>query len=189
MWTNQTYNTLQLFLASLQISWFGDAILTVALFSTWRISSSLELWESTLQSMKSKRRLRHTEWVCYALCITPVSLSNNWFLFDLIWFFLLRSFQLGANGYTFTTDRNGYVLLHPNLRPKVGARVSAPLCIESDFLHLIWKLNLDFIQAELCSSSPNISHRVLFLFRSLTSGSPSLWTFWMQNWRTATRRR
>lgn len=29
----------------------------------------------------------------------------------------------------------------------------------------------------------------LSLFRSLTSGSPSLWTFWMQSWKTATRRR
>lgn len=27
--------------------------------------------------------------------------------------------QLGANGYTFAIDPNGYVLLHPNLQPKV----------------------------------------------------------------------
>lgn len=37
--------------------------------------------------------------------------------------FICRSFyfflQLGANGYTYAIDPNGYVLLHPNLRPKV----------------------------------------------------------------------
>lgn len=30
--------------------------------------------------------------------------------------------QLGANGYTFAIDPNGYVLLHPNLQPKVRRR-------------------------------------------------------------------
>lgn len=27
--------------------------------------------------------------------------------------------QLGANGYVFAIDLNGYVLLHPNLQPQV----------------------------------------------------------------------
>lgn len=28
--------------------------------------------------------------------------------------------QLGANGYVFAIDLNGYVLLHPNLQPQVS---------------------------------------------------------------------
>lgn len=28
-------------------------------------------------------------------------------------------FQIGPNGYYFAIDPNGYVLLHPNLQPKV----------------------------------------------------------------------
>ena len=36
-------------------------------------------------------------------------------------YFLLLLFakQLGANGYIFAIDPNGYLLLHPNLQPKV----------------------------------------------------------------------
>uniref|UniRef100_A0A3Q2PUK1 Calcium channel, voltage-dependent, alpha 2/delta subunit 2a n=1 Tax=Fundulus heteroclitus TaxID=8078 RepID=A0A3Q2PUK1_FUNHE len=41
------------------------------------------------------------------------------------------TYRLGANGYTFATDPNGYVLLHPNLRPKVEP------------------VTLDFLDAEL----------------------------------------
>lgn len=33
--------------------------------------------------------------------------------------------QLGANGYVFAIDLNGYVLLHPNLKPQVS-QVSSP---------------------------------------------------------------
>lgn len=31
------------------------------------------------------------------------------------------SLQIGPNGYYFAIDPNGYVLLHPNLQPKVSA--------------------------------------------------------------------
>uniref|UniRef100_A0A665SX73 Calcium channel, voltage-dependent, alpha 2/delta subunit 2a n=1 Tax=Echeneis naucrates TaxID=173247 RepID=A0A665SX73_ECHNA len=47
------------------------------------------------------------------------------------------TYRLGANGYTFAIDPNGYVLLHPNLRPKVGP---APV-------------TLDFLDAELEDSN------------------------------------
>uniref|UniRef100_A0A3Q3MNW1 Calcium channel, voltage-dependent, alpha 2/delta subunit 2a n=1 Tax=Mastacembelus armatus TaxID=205130 RepID=A0A3Q3MNW1_9TELE len=47
------------------------------------------------------------------------------------------TYRLGANGYTFAIDPNGYVLLHPNLRPKV----SLP------------PVTLDFLDAELEDSN------------------------------------
>lgn len=40
--------------------------------------------------------------------------------------------QLGANGYTFATDPNGYVLLHPNLRPKVRPATNERLKLHLD---------------------------------------------------------
>uniref|UniRef100_A0A3Q0RPG0 Calcium channel, voltage-dependent, alpha 2/delta subunit 2a n=1 Tax=Amphilophus citrinellus TaxID=61819 RepID=A0A3Q0RPG0_AMPCI len=46
------------------------------------------------------------------------------------------TYRLGANGYTFAIDPNGYVLLHPNLRPKVDPPVT-----------------LDFLDAELEDSN------------------------------------
>nr|XP_020484687.1 voltage-dependent calcium channel subunit alpha-2/delta-2-like isoform X1 [Labrus bergylta] len=45
------------------------------------------------------------------------------------------TYRLGANGYTFAIDPNGYVLLHPNLRPKIN-----------NFRELV---TLDFLDAEL----------------------------------------
>uniref|UniRef100_A0A8C2EQF4 Calcium channel, voltage-dependent, alpha 2/delta subunit 2a n=1 Tax=Cyprinus carpio TaxID=7962 RepID=A0A8C2EQF4_CYPCA len=45
---------------------------------------------------------------------------------------LTPRYKLGANGYTFAIDPNGYVLLHPNLQPKVKKPVT-----------------LDFLDAEL----------------------------------------
>lgn len=35
--------------------------------------------------------------------------------------------QLGANGYVFAIDLNGYVLLHPNLQPQVSRGALPPL--------------------------------------------------------------
>ena len=39
------------------------------------------------------------------------------------------SAQLGANGYTFAIDPNGYVLLHPNLQPKVRKKLNRLLVL------------------------------------------------------------
>ncbi|XP_029286552.1 LOW QUALITY PROTEIN: voltage-dependent calcium channel subunit alpha-2/delta-2a [Cottoperca gobio] len=49
------------------------------------------------------------------------------------------TYRLGANGYTFAIDPNGYVLLHPNLRPKIF-----------DFREPV---TLDFLDAELEDSN------------------------------------
>uniref|UniRef100_A0A8C6P5X4 Calcium channel, voltage-dependent, alpha 2/delta subunit 2a n=1 Tax=Nothobranchius furzeri TaxID=105023 RepID=A0A8C6P5X4_NOTFU len=49
------------------------------------------------------------------------------------------TYRLGANGYTFATDPNGYVLLHPNLRPK--------------------PVTLDFLDAELEDSNKETIRR------------------------------
>uniref|UniRef100_UPI0037E78116 voltage-dependent calcium channel subunit alpha-2/delta-2a n=1 Tax=Semicossyphus pulcher TaxID=241346 RepID=UPI0037E78116 len=45
------------------------------------------------------------------------------------------TYRLGANGYTFAIDPNGYVLLHPNLRPKI--------------FNFRESVTLDFLDAEL----------------------------------------
>uniref|UniRef100_A0A8C7Y296 Calcium channel, voltage-dependent, alpha 2/delta subunit 2a n=1 Tax=Oryzias sinensis TaxID=183150 RepID=A0A8C7Y296_9TELE len=45
------------------------------------------------------------------------------------------TYRLGANGYTFAIDSNGYVLLHPNLQPKI--------------INFREPVTLDFLDAEL----------------------------------------
>lgn len=37
--------------------------------------------------------------------------------------------QLGANGYIFAIDQNGYLLLHPNLQPKVTRLILLLICV------------------------------------------------------------
>lgn len=88
------------------------------------------------------------------------------FLFCLVW--LLK--QLGANGYIFAIDANGYLLLHPNLQPKV-MRVVATM--------------YKSFRCWICLTPP-----ALMLSYSLwTSPSPWHWISWMQRWRTAVKRR
>ncbi|KAL8212308.1 UNVERIFIED_CONTAM: Voltage-dependent calcium channel subunit alpha-2/delta-2 [Gekko kuhli] len=48
---------------------------------------------------------------------------------------LTPQYNLGANGYVFAIDLNGYVLLHPNLRPKI--------------INFQEPVTLDFLDAEL----------------------------------------
>ncbi|KAM6927368.1 voltage-dependent calcium channel subunit alpha-2/delta-2a isoform 5-T5 [Xenentodon cancila] len=49
------------------------------------------------------------------------------------------TYRLGANGYTFAIDPNGYVLLHPNLQPKI--------------INFREPVTLDFLDAELENSN------------------------------------
>uniref|UniRef100_A0A8D3BTM0 Calcium channel, voltage-dependent, alpha 2/delta subunit 2a n=1 Tax=Scophthalmus maximus TaxID=52904 RepID=A0A8D3BTM0_SCOMX len=49
------------------------------------------------------------------------------------------TYRLGANGYTYAIDPNGYVLLHPNLRPKI--------------FNFREPVTLDFLDAELEDSN------------------------------------
>ncbi|KAM8915880.1 voltage-dependent calcium channel subunit alpha-2/delta-2a isoform 3-T3 [Spinachia spinachia] len=49
------------------------------------------------------------------------------------------TYRLGANGYTFAIDPNGYVLLHPNLQPKI--------------FNFKESVTLDFLDAELEDSN------------------------------------
>ncbi|TNN83974.1 Voltage-dependent calcium channel subunit alpha-2/delta-2 [Liparis tanakae] len=49
------------------------------------------------------------------------------------------TYRLGANGYTFAIDPNGYVLLHPNLQQKVN--------------NFRDSVTLDFLDAELEDSN------------------------------------
>ncbi|KAL7891758.1 hypothetical protein AOLI_G00012340 [Acnodon oligacanthus] len=52
---------------------------------------------------------------------------------------LTPRYKLGANGYTFAIDPNGYVLLHPNLQPKI--------------INFREPVTLDFLDAELADSN------------------------------------
>ncbi|XP_066521093.1 voltage-dependent calcium channel subunit alpha-2/delta-2a [Hoplias malabaricus] len=52
---------------------------------------------------------------------------------------LTPRYRLGANGYTFAIDPNGYVLLHPNLQPKI--------------INFREPVTLDFLDAELVDSN------------------------------------
>uniref|UniRef100_A0AAX7UKT4 VWFA domain-containing protein n=1 Tax=Astatotilapia calliptera TaxID=8154 RepID=A0AAX7UKT4_ASTCA len=66
------------------------------------------------------------------------------------------TYRLGANGYTFAIDPNGYVLLHPNLRPKI--------------INFREPVTLDFLDAELQDSNKeevqNYSQQLLFIHNS-----------------------
>ncbi|XP_037831074.1 voltage-dependent calcium channel subunit alpha-2/delta-2a isoform X4 [Kryptolebias marmoratus] len=57
------------------------------------------------------------------------------------------TYRLGANGYTFATDPNGYVLLHPNLRPKI--------------INFREPVTLDFLDAELEDSNKEEIRRLM----------------------------
>ncbi|KAF3689980.1 Voltage-dependent calcium channel subunit alpha-2/delta-2 [Channa argus] len=61
--------------------------------------------------------------------------------------FTSSSLQLGANGYTFAIDPNGYVLLHPNLRPKI--------------INFREPVTLDFLDAELEDSNKEEIRRLM----------------------------
>ncbi|TSM36124.1 Voltage-dependent calcium channel subunit alpha-2/delta-1 [Bagarius yarrelli] len=55
------------------------------------------------------------------------------------WTNVYQDALLGANGYTFATDPNGYVLLHPNLQPKI--------------INFRESVTLDFLDAELADGN------------------------------------
>ncbi|XP_036388834.1 voltage-dependent calcium channel subunit alpha-2/delta-2a isoform X2 [Megalops cyprinoides] len=60
---------------------------------------------------------------------------------------LTPRYKLGANGYTFAIDPNGYVLLHPNLRPKI--------------INFREPVTLDFLDAELEDSAKEEIRRLM----------------------------
>uniref|UniRef100_A0A8C6WJY2 Calcium channel, voltage-dependent, alpha 2/delta subunit 2a n=1 Tax=Neogobius melanostomus TaxID=47308 RepID=A0A8C6WJY2_9GOBI len=62
------------------------------------------------------------------------------------------TYRLGANGYTFAIDPNGYVLLHPNLRPKI--------------INFREPVTLDFLDAEMVDSNKEEIRRQMIDGRS-----------------------
>ncbi|KAK1796375.1 hypothetical protein P4O66_009427 [Electrophorus voltai] len=60
---------------------------------------------------------------------------------------LTPRYKLGANGYTFAIDPNGYVLLHPNLQPKI--------------INFREPVTLDFLDAELADSNKEEIRRLM----------------------------
>uniref|UniRef100_A0AAQ4Q989 Calcium channel, voltage-dependent, alpha 2/delta subunit 2a n=1 Tax=Gasterosteus aculeatus aculeatus TaxID=481459 RepID=A0AAQ4Q989_GASAC len=64
------------------------------------------------------------------------------------------TYRLGANGYTFAIDPNGYVLLHPNLQPKI--------------FNFKESVTLDFLDAELEDSNKEE------IRRQMIDGKPGL---------------
>lgn len=82
-------------------------------------------------------------------------------------FALISRVQLGANGYTFAIDPNGYVLLHPNLRPKVSScasqrKAGCAVAVETrlilflspaQIINFREPVTLDFLDAELEDSN------------------------------------
>uniref|UniRef100_A0AAX7UA14 VWFA domain-containing protein n=1 Tax=Astatotilapia calliptera TaxID=8154 RepID=A0AAX7UA14_ASTCA len=69
---------------------------------------------------------------------------------------LTPRFTIGPNGYYFAIDPNGYVLLHPNLQPKVWRLILyITLCVNIRKIRQPWNpkfqepVTLDFLDAEL----------------------------------------
>uniref|UniRef100_A0AAZ3RBH8 VWFA domain-containing protein n=1 Tax=Oncorhynchus tshawytscha TaxID=74940 RepID=A0AAZ3RBH8_ONCTS len=66
---------------------------------------------------------------------------------------LTPRYTIGPNGYYFAIDPNGYVLLHPNLQPKVFSILTSSILPGLDMLHMNPKfqepVTLDFLDAEL----------------------------------------
>ncbi|XP_072540979.1 voltage-dependent calcium channel subunit alpha-2/delta-2a isoform X2 [Salminus brasiliensis] len=60
---------------------------------------------------------------------------------------LTPRYKLGANGYTFAIDLNGYVLLHPNLQPKI--------------INFREPVTLDFLDAELADNNKEEIRRMM----------------------------
>lgn len=91
--------------------------------------------------------------------------------------------QLGANGYIFAIDPNGYLLLHPNLQPKVIYKNILSLW-DNIQLMISTLLYLFYIYIYVKCVFP---HSIpLSLWTSLSLWH---WTSWMQRWRTAIKRR